>query len=528
MRMASPSRQTHATSGAIAWGCTTPWLESRKRQPAISRTWSLLPAVPDSHWVAAAQRFLDIYQSPANLYQACVQAEACDPRRALAALIEAIPLDEYPNAQAAIWQAGVSQRSSGYFDFDGDDVKESWFTVRHRTGEKLELWIVMPYEDGVKAIFVDSLDSNLPTVSYYDDEEYPPTVLIDDTIAIRIERTPGNLLPYLSRPVLPQLYPDRFQDAVDAAREALLSGADPKEVYQELVLLEKFPGLLCRARWSCDEYYYLLGLAAELAKNPNDAIEAFLYLWRNYSRSPFTTMARLKLVWTGVTPTPTTHRDPCRNAHTDHLRHTRNGYHHAYGDQHAVWDRRYADADIYSKYDSLPGTGRHTDPYPLSMTSPACQPQTWRVIYSPPASGAWNMAVDEAILEGVANGKSPPTLRLYAWDPPCLSLGYAQPISDVDLQALKSHGWQLVRRPTGGRAILHTDELTYSIIGRQDDPRLAGSVVESYQRLSQALLRALQSLGIPAIAEANPALPAGSDPKGPVCFEVPSTYEITY
>ncbi len=161
------------------------------------------------------------------------------------------------------------------------------------------------------------------------------------------------------------------------------------------------------------------------------------------------------------------------------------------------------------------------------MTSSSSQPQTWRVIYSPPAPGAWNMAVDEAILEGVAKGKSLPTLRLYAWDPPCLSLGYAQPISDVDLQALKSHGWHLVRRPTGGRAILHTDELTYSIIGRQDDPRLAGSVVESYQRLSLALLRALQSLGIPAIAEANPVLPAGSDPRGAVCFEVPSTYEIT-
>jgi lipoate-protein ligase A len=138
------------------------------------------------------------------------------------------------------------------------------------------------------------------------------------------------------------------------------------------------------------------------------------------------------------------------------------------------------------------------------------------------------MAVDEAILEGIAGEISPPTLRLYAWDPPCLSLGYAQPIGDVDLEALKENGWDIVRRPTGGRAILHTDELTYSIIGRQDDPRLAGSVIESYQRLSQALLQALTRLGIAAVAEAHPPLPAGSDPKGPVCFEVPSTYEITY
>jgi lipoate-protein ligase A len=138
------------------------------------------------------------------------------------------------------------------------------------------------------------------------------------------------------------------------------------------------------------------------------------------------------------------------------------------------------------------------------------------------------MAVDEAILEGVAREISAPTLRLYAWDPPCLSLGYAQPISDVDLEALKANAWDIVRRPTGGRAILHTDELTYSIIGRQDDPLLAGSVIESYRRLSQALLQALTLLGIPAVAEAKPPLPAGSDPKGPVCFEVPSTYEITY
>ena len=162
------------------------------------------------------------------------------------------------------------------------------------------------------------------------------------------------------------------------------------------------------------------------------------------------------------------------------------------------------------------------------MTNPAMAHRTWRILRTPPAKGAWNMAVDEAILEGIANEGSPPTLRLYAWDPPCLSLGYAQPIGDVDLEALKAHGWDIVRRPTGGRAILHTDELTYSIIGRQDDPHLAGSVIESYQRLSQALLQALTLLGIPAVAEAHPLLPAGSDPKGPVCFEVPSNYEITY
>jgi lipoate-protein ligase A len=137
------------------------------------------------------------------------------------------------------------------------------------------------------------------------------------------------------------------------------------------------------------------------------------------------------------------------------------------------------------------------------------------------------MAVDEAILEASIRGDVPPTLRLYAWEPPCLSLGYAQPFSDVDLAALNVRGWGLVRRPTGGRAILHTDELTYSVTGPATEPRLAGSVLESYQILSQAILAALHLLHIPAEAHEKPLVAPGADPKGPVCFEVPSNYEIT-
>jgi len=137
------------------------------------------------------------------------------------------------------------------------------------------------------------------------------------------------------------------------------------------------------------------------------------------------------------------------------------------------------------------------------------------------------MAVDEAILEAAGRGDSPPTLRLYAWAPPCLSLGYAQPYGDVDLEQLEGHGWQVVRRPTGGRAILHTDELTYAVIGPNDEPRLVGGVLESYQRLSQALLVALQSLNLPVQArQLGSKSPANKAPN-PVCFEIPSSYEIT-
>jgi lipoate-protein ligase A len=135
------------------------------------------------------------------------------------------------------------------------------------------------------------------------------------------------------------------------------------------------------------------------------------------------------------------------------------------------------------------------------------------------------MAVDEAILRAVAAGRVPPTLRFYAWEPPCLSLGRAQKVSDVDLDALYAVGFDLVRRPTGGKAILHVDELTYSVIVPQGEPRVAGGVVESYRHLSTGLLRGLERLGVANLTANQRA--GDRRLEGPVCFEVPSDYEIT-
>jgi lipoate-protein ligase A len=136
------------------------------------------------------------------------------------------------------------------------------------------------------------------------------------------------------------------------------------------------------------------------------------------------------------------------------------------------------------------------------------------------------MAVDEAILENVTSRASLPTLRLYAWSPACLSLGRAQPYADVDAARLHAHGWDVVRRATGGRAILHIDELTYSVVAPADEPRVAGTVLESYNRLAQALLRAVRDLSLPVEMKEHVAGPAVQE-LNPVCFEVPSTYEIT-
>lgn len=151
-------------------------------------------------------------------------------------------------------------------------------------------------------------------------------------------------------------------------------------------------------------------------------------------------------------------------------------------------------------------------------------PFVFRLLRHGPATGAENMAVDEAISRAIAEGLVPPTVRFYAWAPPCVSLGRNQRLADVDLVRVAALGYQVVRRPTGGRAILHTDELTYSIIAPPEHPLMAGYVLDSYLRISRGLTAGLRRLGI-AAEEAPGTNRAGPDVSA-ACFEVPSAYEI--
>ena len=151
---------------------------------------------------------------------------------------------------------------------------------------------------------------------------------------------------------------------------------------------------------------------------------------------------------------------------------------------------------------------------------------TWRLILSPPASGAWNMALDEAILEAAAAKGSPPTLRLYSWSPPCISLGNAQPISQIDHNRLSNFSWDIVRRATGGRAILHSDELTYSVSAPLENPSFEGGVLQGYKYLSAGLIATLSILGLEVELQPEVVL-SEQDRSQPICFEFPSSYEIT-
>ena len=149
----------------------------------------------------------------------------------------------------------------------------------------------------------------------------------------------------------------------------------------------------------------------------------------------------------------------------------------------------------------------------------------WRLISDLPADGPANMALDEAILERAAASPVEPTLRLYGWETATLSLGSRQPASGShDLDWLLDGGLGLVRRPTGGRAVLHEHERTYAVVARLDAPPFDGGVIATYRTIAATLVRALELLGLPARAGDAPSDPGpGADP---VCFARPGPLEI--
>jgi lipoate-protein ligase A len=121
----------------------------------------------------------------------------------------------------------------------------------------------------------------------------------------------------------------------------------------------------------------------------------------------------------------------------------------------------------------------------------------WRLLLDPPNDGATNMARDEALARHAAAAPLP-TLRLYAWRPACLSLGRFQRADDVRPDAATIGGVDVVRRPSGGRAILHAHELTYAVVAPDTLPLLAGGVRATYCAISRALLVGLRLLGVEA------------------------------
>lgn len=123
------------------------------------------------------------------------------------------------------------------------------------------------------------------------------------------------------------------------------------------------------------------------------------------------------------------------------------------------------------------------------------------------------MAIDQALLKLHVLGLSPPTLRFYQWQPPAISFGYFQQLKIINLSICSSLGIDVVRRPTGGRAVLHQNELTYSLIAGTREG-IPSSLPKAYDLICQGLLAGLRLIGIEA--QMGQGTPTGSPPD--ICF----------
>lgn len=152
--------------------------------------------------------------------------------------------------------------------------------------------------------------------------------------------------------------------------------------------------------------------------------------------------------------------------------------------------------------------------------------QKWRYLSFSRRDAFENMAVDEAILRENQRKKMLPTLRFYGWNMPSVSLGYFQDIKEeVNVDFCRKNNIHVVRRPTGGKAVLHGGDLTYSVVARENNPLFPGGLLGTYSVISGCIATGLHNLGIKAdlIKEGRPTDDVHLKA---VCFSSPSQYEL--
>ena len=151
---------------------------------------------------------------------------------------------------------------------------------------------------------------------------------------------------------------------------------------------------------------------------------------------------------------------------------------------------------------------------------------SWRFEDTGARAGRVNMQTDERLAQALVDGSGLPTLRVYRWNPPAISLGWNQSFDEIDLPHAAAEGIDVVRRPTGGRAILHSDELTYCVVMPAEGKKILGA----YEEISRALVHALRTLGIGAgMEKSQPHFPSlYREASAAACFSSAGRYEVKW
>jgi hypothetical protein len=255
------------------------------------------PVIPDSTWIELAQEFKHFYQQPDDLFTACQQTEFCNLRDALKTMTKYSATDDLAQALVFLQSHGIATRSSGLFDFDIDGQSERWVIVLPKPGAKLEFWILAQVENGIQPVFVQIFEADESFPYFHEPAGVIPVVQFELHKGFVFKRLQVNRTAYVEWVGVEYARPTIILDGYNQAVSALMNGANPLAVRDSLLELFTSPRFTgdCIAFNICDQFHYTLGLVYNLTGDESDAIDQYLWVWRNYGQSPYSLLARLKL-----------------------------------------------------------------------------------------------------------------------------------------------------------------------------------------------------------------------------------------
>ena len=267
------------------------------------------PVIPDSTWVIPAQGFLHSYQRSDDIFSACQQAEICNLRDALRTMVKKSGTDDPTQALEFLQAHGVTIRSSGLFDFDKDGQVERWIIIQPKAETKLEFWILSQMQVGVQAIFVQVFEAGESLPYYHEPVGSIPVIQFELRKGFVFKRFPDTRAAYIQWVDVEYSRPAIIRDGYIQALNDLMAGGDPAAIRDTLLELYDSPRFKgdCIAFNICDQFHYTLGLTYDLIGEGGNAIDQYLWVWRNYGNSSYSLMARVKL---NYFPLPTYTRTP--------------------------------------------------------------------------------------------------------------------------------------------------------------------------------------------------------------------------
>ena len=267
------------------------------------------PIVPDSTWVTPAQAFLRVYQGSDDLFTACQQTQFCNLRDALRTMVNNSATHEPTQALEFLQAHGVTIRSSGLFDFDIDGQAERWMIIRPKAEAKLEFWILSRMQTGVQAVFVQVFEAGESLPYYHEPAGSIPVIQFELQKGFIFKRLPDTQEAYIQWVDVEYSRPTIIRDGYEQALNALMAGKDPVTIRDTLLEVYNSPRFKgdCIAFNICDQFHYTLGLVYDLIGEEGNAIDQYLWVWRNYGKSSYALMARVKL---NYFPLPTYTRTP--------------------------------------------------------------------------------------------------------------------------------------------------------------------------------------------------------------------------